>query len=561
MARHRDHYFGWLWVFPSLAIPLVISAVAWTSHVASEGAVIAPNVHFAGVDVSGLTPEMAAAHVARREEAFLETPVTIELGEGEVTVPARELGYGYQYVDTLHAVVSARHEDNAWDEFVAWITTPLRPVTIEDEFVLDEGAARERLADDDFVVEWPVEPELTYSDGAIEAVAGVPGTGVDIDWMIEALSIADVDAGPVTINAALTEVLPVVSDTEAEAAAEKANELTSEEVTVRVGTSIGRLTPARVRRHLTRAVAGGEVTMSVDPEGLQRELEELFPDPVGELEKPVLEVVDGEVAVVRSGTPPPICCSAESVRQVAEVLLDPDISIHRVEPRPDDEPTVIAWAEGSMVTEAVAEFTTNHPCCENRVTNIQIMADAVTGYYMLPGETLSFNEYIGPRTSEKGYLPAGAIRGGHMTDEVGGGVSQFVTTMFNAAYFAGLELDRYQSHSVYFSRYPFGREATLSIPGPDLVITNSTDYPVLIWPTYDATSITVTLYSTKHIEVVEVDQRVTFRNQCRHSQIDRQRTYPDGRVVVDTIVANYRPADGIDCNGNVIPRDDLTSSP
>lgn len=556
MARHREHDFGWLWVLPSLVIPLVISAIAWTSHVASQGDVIAPNVTFAGVDVSGVTPEVAAAHVGWRETAFLDTRVTIDLGSRQVTLPAAELGYEYLYDETLAAVVSARHEDNAWDEFVAWIRTPFQPVTVEDRFTLDEAAARARLADDDFVVEIPVEPELVYSAGEIAVEPGIGGTGVDIEWMIEALTIAEVDDGPLTINAALTEVLPVVSDTEASAAADEVNDRTGEEVVVRVGTSVGRLVPAQVRRHLTSTVTDGEVTISVDPDGLLAELERLFPDPVGEMEKPVLEVVDGEVNVVRPGNPPPICCSVESVNEMAEVLLDPEILIHRLEPRPDDDPVIVAWASGSEVTEAVGEFTTRHACCENRVTNIQTMADAVTGYYMLPGETLSFNEYIGPRTREKGYLPAGAIRGGHMTDEVGGGVSQFVTTMFNAAYFAGLELDQYQSHSVYFSRYPFGREATLSIPGPDLVITNTTEHPVLIWPTYDATSITVTLYSTQHIEVVELDQRVSFRNQCRHSQIDRQRTYPDGRVVVDTIVANYRPADGIDCNGNVIPRRD-----
>jgi hypothetical protein len=79
---------------------------------------------------------------------------------------------------------------------------------------------------------------------------------------------------------------------------------------------------------------------------------------------------------------------------------------------------------------------------------------------------------------------------------------------------------------------------------------------VLIWPTYDATSITVTLYSTEHIEVEELEQRVYRRNQCRLIETDRQRTYPDGREVIDTITAFYRPGDGIDCNGNEIPRRD-----
>jgi hypothetical protein len=295
----------------------------------------------------------------------------------------------------------------------------------------------------------------------------------------------------------------------------------------------------------------------VDVAGFQQELEWLFPGPQGEFQKPVLEVVDGQVRVVEVGVPPPVCCSTESVRAAAEALLSGELApIHRLETRIDDDGQTAAWADGSQVVEPVAEFTTNHACCENRVVNIQTMADEVRGYYLLPGETLSFNDYVGPRTRENGYLAAGAIRGGHMTDEVGGGVSQFTTTMFNAAFFGGLDLDAYQSHSVYFSRYPYGREATLSIPGPDLVLTNSTDYPVLIWPTYDATSITVTLYSTKHIEVEELDQRITSFGQCRHSEIDRQRTYPDGRVVVDTIEANYRPGDGIDCNGNPIPERD-----
>ena len=140
-----------------------------------------------------------------------------------------------------------------------------------------------------------------------------------------------------------------------------------------------------------------------------------------------------------------------------------------------------------------------------------------------------------------------------MIEELGGGVSQFITTLFNAAFYGGLDLDEYQSHSIYFSRYPFGREATLSIPGPDLKVTNNTAYPVLIWPTYDDNSITVTLYSTKNVEVVELEQRVSNRAQCRHSEIDRQRTFSDGRVEVDTIIANYRPGDGIDCFGRPIP--------
>jgi vancomycin resistance protein YoaR len=204
--------------------------------------------------------------------------------------------------------------------------------------------------------------------------------------------------------------------------------------------------------------------------------------------------------------------------------------------------------------DKVGEFTTPHACCETRVRNIQRMADLVRGVYLVPGERLSLNEFVGPRTVENGFFAAGAIRQGHLIQEVGGGVSQFATTIFNAAYFAGMDFEEYRSHTIYFSRYPYGREATISNPAPDLVMTNITEYPILVWTSYTDDSITVSMYSTAHILVEEIDQRTSRRGACTHVETDRQRTYPDGRVVVDTFLADYRPAEGIDCNGNPIPR-------
>ena len=556
MARHRAHLSGWLWVLPSLAIPLVITAVAWTGHVASEGDEIAPNVEFAGIDMAGLSPDRAAEHVSWREDAFLETAVTIDLGERRVTLTAEEIGFDYLHQETLAAVVSARHGDGAWSEFLSWVTVPFETMTVEDRFALDGEVAMDRLDEGDFVLEPPVEPGWDGATGTMTVIPGVDGVGIDAEQLIEALARADIAAGPVEIEAEHTPVPPSMADERAAEIATEINEMTENGITAALGLRTGRLSAAQVRRHVLARVEAGELAISIDTDGFQQDLESLFPEQRGDLQKPALEVVEGEVRVIEEGVPPPVCCSARSVRATADQLLDGGAPIYQLETRPSENETMVEWAKGSQVKEVVGEFTTNHACCENRVVNIQTMADQLRGFYLVPGETISFNEYVGPRTREKGYVAAGAIRGGYLTDEVGGGVSQFVTTMFNAAFFGGLDLDQYQSHSVYFSRYPFGREATLSIPGPDLVLTNNTEYPVLIWPTYDSTSITVSLYSTKHIDVEEIDQRVTFRGQCRHSEIDRQRTYPDGRVQVDTIVANYRPGDGIDCNGNVIPRRD-----
>jgi vancomycin resistance protein YoaR len=132
-------------------------------------------------------------------------------------------------------------------------------------------------------------------------------------------------------------------------------------------------------------------------------------------------------------------------------------------------------------------------------------------------------------------------------ESVGGGISQFATTLFNAAFFGGLEYGAYQSHSIYIERYPYGREATLSYPEPDLVIENPSPYGVLIWPTYTASSITVTLYSTPWATGAPTAQTESQVGACTRVTTERTRTFRDGRTVKDRVLATYRPAEGVTC--------------
>jgi vancomycin resistance protein YoaR len=157
------------------------------------------------------------------------------------------------------------------------------------------------------------------------------------------------------------------------------------------------------------------------------------------------------------------------------------------------------------------------------------------------------NDYVGRRTTENGFVPAGAIRNGEHVEEVGGGVSQFATTLFNAAYFAGLDIDEYQSHSEYFSRYPRGREATMGFPAPDLVITNDTPYGVMIGTSYTGSSLTVTMYSTPYATAEQTGIREGQSGNCTVVTTTRTRTYPDRDPETDEFRATYRPGEGQFC--------------
>jgi vancomycin resistance protein YoaR len=197
----------------------------------------------------------------------------------------------------------------------------------------------------------------------------------------------------------------------------------------------------------------------------------------------------------------------------------------------------LEWAQGLGVKQVVGEFTTNHKCCESRVQNIHRIADMTRGVLIAPGGTWSVNDHVGRRTVEKGFAIGGVIEDGEFKTDIGGGVSQYATTLFNAAFFGGYDIPAYKMHSKYISRYPYGREATLSYPGVDLKVHNDSPYGVVVWPTYTDTSITVQLWSTQYGRGEQTAQSQS--SGCGTVRTTRTTTFPDKGPQEDTFRANY----------------------
>jgi len=143
----------------------------------------------------------------------------------------------------------------------------------------------------------------------------------------------------------------------------------------------------------------------------------------------------------------------------------------------------------------VGSFTTRFPCCQPRVVNIRRAAQLLDGRKLEPGGRFSMNRALGQRTRARGFVPAPMISGGRLVDSVGGGISQVATTLYNAAFFAGLGLVAHTPHSFYISRYPPGREATISWGGPELVFDNDWQAPLLMRLAVRPTAITVRFFS------------------------------------------------------------------
>ena len=151
-------------------------------------------------------------------------------------------------------------------------------------------------------------------------------------------------------------------------------------------------------------------------------------------------------------------------------------------------------ARAGAPTHLLGSFTTYHAAGADRNINIRQLADTIDDTLVAPGEVFSVNELSGPRRCGEGYVPAGTIIRGELVDTCGGGVSQLGTTVYNAAYFAGVPLVQAQAHSFFISRYPAGREATLSFPELDVRFLNDTDGFIVVRTSHTPTSITVALY-------------------------------------------------------------------
>lgn len=163
-----------------------------------------------------------------------------------------------------------------------------------------------------------------------------------------------------------------------------------------------------------------------------------------------------------------------------------------------------AEVRGLGIKEKISEFTTPYDCCPSRVTNIRTLARLLDGHLVTPGETFSLNGLVGRRDTARGFVPAPMIQGGRLVDSVGGGISQFVTTMYNAVFFGGLEDVQHVAHEFYISRYPAGRESTVSWPEPDFRWRNDSKYGVLVKTSYTDRGITVAFWSTKRYDIESI---------------------------------------------------------
>ena len=282
-------------------------------------------------------------------------------------------------------------------------------------------------------------------------------------------------------------------------------------------------------------MAAGELRLALDPGALDRLLRRqagfAYTDPKDARFQPTgssirilpgvagLEVIPGKAAaaVLEAGT---AAAGTDRSAALPTTATQPELTTKE--------------AKALGVKEVMSTFTTTFSAGDApRVHNISLIAAAVHGSLVRPGQVFSMNGATGQRTAAKGYRTAHVIQNGEIVDGLGGGVCQAGTTMFNTAFFAGLPVPQRRNHSLHISHYPMGRDATLNWPTTDLKWRNDSPYGIYITSRATPSALTFTFWSTSRGYKVTSSTSSASNFRAPPTRYKDDPTLPKGKEVVE----------------------------
>ncbi len=539
-----------------VAIPVIVLLVIGGAYVRDE--VIDANrvsrgVTVVGVDVSRSTPQQTAAVIAAHESDLLATPVVVIVDGLEIEIEPVDVNLAVDEQSLAAQALDSRREEGLWANFVAWTESWRSSETIEVPVTIDDEALAKILEGYTQVIDKPpFDGDIRIVNARV--VADYPEAGVQVDVEASVPLIREqflqVERDPVEVP--LAPLLPLIDEQEMDRAFAEATHLVDSPVFLRdretgktiVFTTAGLKTAFR---HKIAVNSPASIEVSLDADTLARiaaRTAERFTIPAISASYELDEEAaitgsedDVSPALIVIPSIPSSVVNLDAIPGTVGAAIDGDGwgDIPMIDGPDADYST--EFAEAALPLKKVSSFTTYHPAGQRRVINIQGLADEIDNSIVLPGETFSVNDTAGKRTLEEGYVRAGAIIGGEVVCcdspvNIGGGTSQFATTFYNAVFFGCYEDVFHQPHSLYFSRYPFVREATLGFPAPDVKFRNDSDIAVFIDTSHTRGSITVTMYGDN-------GGRTCTASRSGNT-VTRHMTLPDGSATTESWTWRYR---------------------
>ncbi|WP_377558991.1 VanW family protein [Ornithinibacillus salinisoli] len=180
----------------------------------------------------------------------------------------------------------------------------------------------------------------------------------------------------------------------------------------------------------------------------------------------------------------------------SNVSLQVDVPLRNIYPRVDGE--LLSEIRNFELGSYMTYFRQGN---KERSHNIELAAEAINNHVVFPGEQFSFNNVVGKRTKERGYKRAPVIVKGELSEDIGGGICQVSSTLFNAVSLDGIKIVERYSHSRKVPYVPPGKDATVSWWGPDFVFVNEYNHPILIRAKALDGKVIIRIFSSESVEI------------------------------------------------------------
>ena len=182
----------------------------------------------------------------------------------------------------------------------------------------------------------------------------------------------------------------------------------------------------------------------------------------------------------------------------------------------------VSTTDVESINSVLAEYTTSFsPNNTNRVTNIYLSAQKTSDVLLMPGEEFSYNELTGKRIASNGYKDAPVIINGKLEQDVGGGVCQVSSTLFNSVMYSGLDITSRRNHSLKSSYVPIGQDAMVTDGGSDFRFKNPYNHPIYIKNVLSDGTITSRIYGNNQ-DMKKINIRV---EKFKENGLDAAKTY------------------------------------
>jgi len=516
-----------MWVAAAVAAVLVLAVGV---DLAASAGRVHPGVTVGGVKVGGMKPERAAAVLALQLPEKSKAPVVVRYDGKAWTITPEDLGLTFDYDALAAQAMAVGRSDGAIGAVKqragAWFGASALTARASAEPVKLAAILNEVAADTDVP---PRDAKVRFKGTTPKMTSAKSGMAVNREQLTTSILTAFTSSDR-TIDAPVAVAQADVSDAAAQSAISAAEKMIATPATVTWGSkkswklTTDDLADMIAFRKVETSSGAGWI---LDPYISQKETSKtVAPMLGGKIGHPArnarFRTRAGAVSIVpsKSGVGPDIEALAQGLTAVVKGPAgQPRVVALRT--RKTLPSLTTAMARDMDINERISTYTTTYVSGNRpRVNNIHMLGDALDGKLVKPGGTFSFNGAVGERTAAKGYVEAPAIVDGKLVPQLGGGICQVGTTLFNTVFVSGLPVVERHNHSFYISHYPTGRDATVSWGGPDLKFKNTTDSWLLISVSYTSSSITISLYGTDP----------GYRVASKTSPFSNERPFPTEKV-------------------------------